>query len=58
MCDNKPSSTNTALAWSSHSGAPHTSVRTNVESTADKIPGPGTDWVNGRVNADGAVRYR
>ena len=45
-----------ALAWSSHAGATNTSVRANVESTADKIPGTGTDWANGRVNADKAVR--
>ncbi|WP_427133462.1 S8 family serine peptidase [Pseudarthrobacter sp. S9] len=45
-----------ALAWSSHSGATQTSVRANVESTADKIPGTGTYWAYGRVNADKAVR--
>jgi thermitase len=31
-----------ALAWSSHPGATHTSVRAYVESTADKITGTGT----------------
>ena len=45
-----------ALAWSSHTGATHTSVRANVESTADSIPGTGTYWEHGRVNADNAVR--
>jgi thermitase len=45
-----------ALAWSSHVGATSTSVRKNVESTADKIPGTGTYWAHGRVNASGAVR--
>lgn len=45
-----------ALAWSSHTGATHTSVRANVESTADTIPGTGTYWEHGRVNADNAVR--
>ncbi|GAA2134603.1 S8 family peptidase [Arthrobacter humicola] len=45
-----------ALAWSSHPGATNTSVRANVESTADKISGTGTFWANGRVNADKAVR--
>jgi thermitase len=45
-----------ALAWSSHPGATNTSVRANVESTADTIPGTGTYWAHGRVNADKAVR--
>ncbi|MDQ1057394.1 thermitase [Arthrobacter globiformis] len=45
-----------ALAWSSHPGATNTSVRTIVESTADKIAGTGTFWAKGRVNADKAVR--
>lgn len=44
-----------ALAWSSHTGATNTSVRANVESTADKIPGTGTSWAHGRVNACRAV---
>ncbi|WP_104138929.1 S8 family serine peptidase [Arthrobacter sp. ZGTC131] len=45
-----------ALAFSSHPGATNTSVRANIESTADKIPGTGTYWTHGRVNADKAVR--
>jgi thermitase len=45
-----------ALAWSSHPGATQTSVRANVESTADKVPGTGTYWAYGRVNAYNAVR--
>lgn len=46
-----------ALAWSSHSGATNTSVRANIESTADKImPGTGTYWAHGRVNTNNAVR--
>lgn len=45
-----------ALAWSSDAGATHASVRGKVESTADKIPGTGTYWANGRVNAYNAVR--
>jgi thermitase len=44
-----------ALAWSSHPGSTNTSVRANVESTADKIPGTGTYWAYGRVNACKAV---
>ncbi len=45
-----------ALAWSSHPGADQTSVRANVEMTADKIAGTGTYWAYGRVNAYNAVR--
>ena len=45
-----------ALAWSSHTGATNTSVRANVESTADRIPGTGNYWAHGRVNANNAVR--
>jgi thermitase len=44
-----------ALAWSSHTGATNTSVRANVESTADNIKGTGTYWAYGRVNACRAV---
>ncbi len=45
-----------ALAWSSHAGATNTSVRNNVESTADKISGTGNYWAHGRVNAYDAVQ--
>ncbi|MDP9984609.1 thermitase [Pseudarthrobacter oxydans] len=45
-----------ALAWSSHAGATNTSVRANIETTADKISGTGTNWAHGRVNANNAVR--
>ncbi|WP_087872931.1 S8 family serine peptidase [Arthrobacter globiformis] len=45
-----------ALALSSHPGATNASVRSIVESTADKIAGSGTFWAYGRVNADKAVR--
>ena len=44
-----------ALAWSSHTGATNTSVRANVESTADPILGTGSYWARGRVNACRAV---
>ncbi|MDQ1057386.1 thermitase [Arthrobacter globiformis] len=44
-----------ALAWSSHADATNTSVRANIESTADPIPGTGTNWAYGRVNACRAV---
>ena len=45
-----------ALAWSSHAGATNTTVRANLDSTADKSPGTGTYWAHGRVNANNAVR--
>ncbi|WP_223256921.1 S8 family serine peptidase [Arthrobacter globiformis] len=45
-----------ALSLSSHPGATNTSVRTIVEWTSDKIPGTGTFWAHGRVNACRAVR--
>jgi thermitase len=45
-----------ALAWSSHTNATPTSVRANIESTADRIAGTGTYWNYGRVNAFNAVR--
>ena len=44
-----------ALAWSADPGATHTSVRAQVESTADEIAGTGTYWAHGRVNACNAV---
>ncbi len=45
-----------ALTWSSNPNSTNTSVRAKVQSTADKIPGTGTYWANGRVNANNAVR--
>ena len=45
-----------ALAWSSHAGATNMSVRANIETTADRLPGTGTYWAHGRVNANNAVR--
>jgi thermitase len=45
-----------ALAWSTNPGATPTSIRSKVESTADKIAGTGTNWAHGRVNANNAVR--
>ena len=44
-----------ALAWSANPAATNTSIRTKVQSTADKIGGTGTYWANGRVNACRAV---
>lgn len=45
-----------ALVWSSRADATNTSVRANIESTADKIRGTGSYWKYGRVNAYDAVR--
>ena len=44
-----------ALVWSSHGATDNTSVRAKIESTADPIPGTGTNWAHGRVNACKAV---
>ena len=45
-----------ALVWSRNAGATSAEIRAKVESTADKIAGTGTNWANGRVNANNAVR--
>jgi thermitase len=46
-----------ALAWGKNTSATNTSVRTKVESTADKsVKGTGTYWAHGRVNAHEAVK--
>lgn len=44
-----------ALVWSTPAGTANTTVRAKVESTADEIPGTGSYWVHGRVNACDAV---
>jgi thermitase len=44
-----------ALIWTTSYGTSASSVRSRVESTADKIAGTGTYWSAGRVNADAAV---
>lgn len=44
-----------ALVWSTPYGTSNSSVRARMEATADKIPGTGTYWSAGRVNAAGAV---
>lgn len=44
-----------ALIWSTPYGTSASQVRTRLESTADKIPGTGTYWSSGRVNAANAV---
>ena len=44
-----------ALVWSTPYGTSNSSVRNRLQATADKIPGTGTYWSAGRVNAAGAV---
>ena len=44
-----------ALIWTTGYGTSVSSVRSRLESTADKIPGTGTYWTAGRVNAAVAV---
>jgi len=44
-----------ALIWSTPYGTSASSVRNRLEATADKIPGTGTYWSAGRVNAANAV---
>ena len=46
-----------ALVWSTSYGTSNSAVRSRVQSTADAIPGTGTYWANGRVNAARAVGY-
>lgn len=43
------------LVWTSIYNQSASSVRARIESTADKIPGTGTYWSAGRVNAANAV---
>lgn len=43
------------LVWTSVYNPSASSVRARIESTADKIPGTGTYWSAGRVNAANAV---
>ncbi|MBI4035752.1 S8 family serine peptidase [Candidatus Daviesbacteria bacterium] len=44
-----------ALIWSTPYGTSASQVRTRLQTTADKIPGTGTYWSAGRVNAANAV---
>ena len=44
-----------ALIWSSKHGSSNSAVRSRLEATADDIPGTGTYWSAGRVNAERAV---
>lgn len=43
------------LVWQSPYGTSSTSVRSQLEKTADKISGTGSYWANGRVNAMSAT---
>jgi uncharacterized repeat protein (TIGR01451 family) len=43
------------LIWSTSYGTSNTSVRSRIESTADRIAGTGTYWQYGRINAYKAV---
>jgi len=44
-----------ALVWATSYGTNAQSVRNRIEQTADSVPGTGTYWVWGRVNACNAV---
>lgn len=44
-----------ALIWSTSYGTTNSAVRTRLEKTADRIPGTGTYWSSGRINAGAAV---
>ncbi|MDP3792262.1 MAG: S8 family serine peptidase, partial [bacterium] len=44
-----------ALIWSTPYGTSASAVRSRLETKADKIPGTGTYWSAGRVNAEAAV---
>lgn len=43
------------LLWDSPYGTSNVSVRNQLQRTADKIPGTGTEWSSGRVNAARAL---
>lgn len=45
----------TALVWATGYGTSNSAVRQQIESTADAIPGTGTYWIHGRINACNAV---
>jgi len=44
-----------ALIWAKNPELSNQEVRTKIEQTADAIPGTGTYWIWGRVNACNAV---
>jgi thermitase len=43
------------LVWSSQYGTSNAAVRARIEQTCDRIPGTGTLWRSGRINAARAV---
>jgi thermitase len=45
-----------ALAWSVNPELDNQAIREKLQSSADNIPGTGTYWANGRVNANNAVQ--
>jgi hypothetical protein len=44
-----------ALVWDTEHGISNSAVRDRIETTADPIPGTGTYWIYGRINACNAV---
>lgn len=46
-----------ALIWSTPLGTSNTTVRDQLQNTADRITGTGTMWKYGRINAERAVTY-
>jgi subtilisin family serine protease len=44
-----------ALVWATPFGTDNGAVRARIETTADPIPGTGTYWTHGRINACNAV---
>ncbi len=44
-----------ALVWATPYGTDNSAVRARIETTADAIPGTGTYWTYGRINACNAV---
>ncbi len=44
-----------ALVWATCYGTGASSVRNRIEATADNIPGTGSFWAHGRINAGSAV---
>jgi len=43
------------LVWSTPFGTSNGAVRARIEATCDRIPGTGSFWVSGRINAARAV---
>jgi thermitase len=43
------------LVWSTPFGTSNAAVRARIEATCDRIPGTGSLWASGRINAARAV---